>query len=78
MTINITSIIKKYWKHYLERLWYLAITYFAMTIVGGIIEDEFDFFQPFGIVTYVIYAGIWVWWDEGRDKKKKKNKQKQQ
>lgn len=55
------SIVKKYWKQYLEELWYLSLIYGFVVFMDWYTGFGLDLFRPVLIVAYMFGAGLLAW-----------------
>lgn len=55
------EIIKKYWRAYLEHLWYLTLLYWFVVFMDWYTGLGLFVFRPFTILFYMMVAGGFVW-----------------
>lgn len=56
------GVVKKYWKKYLEEVWYLIMLYFFVVYMNWrFFGYELDLFQPLYLSMYLVTA-IFITW----------------
>lgn len=55
------KVIKKYWKEYLEQLWYLFMLYGFIVVLDWKTGEGLDIFRPITIIYYLILPAFAMW-----------------